>query len=178
MKTTSVLALGCALAATNALPASIYTSAPHAREPKISALDAQIDKLSVGGLSTPSSFSHTLNTKTAPVNYGNLNMGTGMMPSQITHYGTENQPDHGYISPILVSTTAKEVDYQVAKAEKVKNQINADVDIERLKAGKLQHLYHEQASPTYQVDLETDDPAKWGWGGGWGWGRRRWGWGG
>ncbi|KAG0030201.1 hypothetical protein BGZ81_002969, partial [Podila clonocystis] len=118
MKTTPVLALG-ALAAANALPASIYTSAPHAREPKISALD-------VGGLSTPSTFSHTLNTKTAPVNYGNLNMGTGMMPSQITHYGTENQPDHGYISPVLVSTTAKEVDYQVAKAEKAKNQINAD----------------------------------------------------
>lgn len=177
MKPTSALALGCAIAAANALPASIYTSAPGAQEPKITALDAQVDKLAIGGLSAPSTFSHTLNTKTAPVNYGNLNMGTGMMPSQITHYGTENQPDHGYISPVLVSSTGKEIDYQIAKAEKAKTQLNADIDIEKLKAGKLQHVHHEQASPTYQADLE--EPAKWGWGwgrwgwGGW-WGRRRW----
>ncbi|KAF9430808.1 hypothetical protein BGZ94_003597, partial [Podila epigama] len=104
MKPTSIIALGCSLAAAtvSALPAAtVYSSAPSAQEPKIAALDAKIDRLAVGGLSVPSTFASSLNTKTAPVNYGNLNMGTGMMPSQITHFGTENQPDHGYISPVL-----------------------------------------------------------------------------
>ncbi|KAG0276332.1 hypothetical protein BGZ95_007679, partial [Linnemannia exigua] len=97
-------------------------------------LDAKIDKLHIGGLSTPSAFSATLNTEKAPINYGNLNMGTGLMPSQVVHYGTENQPDHGYIAPHLISTTSKDASFQVAKAEKAKNLVNAE-----LEAGKYEH---------------------------------------
>ncbi|KAG0324519.1 hypothetical protein BGZ99_001714 [Dissophora globulifera] len=143
------IALGTALATTvSAIPLIEYGSKP------FSALDSSpIEKQAIGGLSNPMA---TVNTKTSPTNYGNLNMGTGMMPSQIVHYGTENQPDHGYISPILVSTTAKEAEFQLAKAEKAGPLVNADLDIGKLNLAKSRSV----------ADLEDDeDPAKWmmGW---------------
>ncbi|KAG0054804.1 hypothetical protein BGZ83_010366 [Gryganskiella cystojenkinii] len=149
MHPTTIVALGAALAATSvsASPLVVYGTQPSALTTEGSTLDAKIDKLNLGGFSAPSAFSKTLNTAAAPINYGNLNEGTGMMPSQIVHYGTENQPDHGYVSPILMSTTAKEADFQLAKAEKAQDLVNADVDVGKIGAKDL-----------------GEDASKWGWG--------------
>ncbi|KAF8939193.1 hypothetical protein BGZ58_010449 [Dissophora ornata] len=167
----SFITLTAALATTVlAVPLIEYGS----DEPTYGLESSPIDKQTVGGLSTPSAFTSTLNSKTAPINYGNLNMGTGMMPSQVVHYGIEDHPDHEYISPVLLSTTAKEADFQLAKAEKAGHLINADVDVGKLNLAQLSKY----------ADLQDEqDPAKWGWGmGGWGWrmrgpwGMRGWGW--
>ncbi|KAF9136261.1 hypothetical protein BGW39_003706 [Mortierella sp. 14UC] len=167
------IALGAALAATvSAVPLVAYGENPSALVAPGSKLDANIDKLNLGGLQTPSAYSSTLNTKTAPINYGNLNQGTGMMPSQIVHYGTENQPDHAAISPHLISTTAKEATFQVAKAEKAKNLVNADLDVGR--------LYHHGSTTLIDEDDVNDESkfAPWWYGRRWGyggWGYGRWG---
>ncbi|KAG0197742.1 hypothetical protein BGX28_008737, partial [Mortierella sp. GBA30] len=165
----AILSLTAALATTAiAAPLVEYGSYPSSMVAPGSSVEAQVGKLDIGGLQTPSAFSSTLNTKTAPINYGNLNQGTGMMPSQVVHYGTENQPDRGYISPILISTTAKDATFQVAKAEKAAGGlINADLDV-----GKLQHTKYtdvntvDAATGEYgDDDDENEDPAKWGWSG-------------
>lgn len=179
----SFVAIGAALAATavSAAPLVAYGENPSSLLAPGSKLDAKIDKLQLGGLSTPSAFSSTLNTEKAPINYGNLNMGTGHMPSQVVHYGTENQPDHASISPYLISTTAKDASFQVAKAEKAKNLVNAE-----LEAGQFKH---KGSSTLIDEDHDEDHESKFapwwygrygryhGWGG---WGRpwgRPWGWG-
>ncbi|KAF9115266.1 hypothetical protein BGX27_008387 [Mortierella sp. AM989] len=136
-------------------------------------------KQSIGGLSIPSTFAPSLNTKAAPVNYGNLNMGTGMMPSQIVHYGAEDHPDHGQISPTLISTTAKEADYQFAEADKTGRLINAHVDVGGMKYSDF-NKQQDQTIDDIDEDSDEDDLSKWGWGWGWGWrrpwGRRHWRW--
>ncbi|KAF9917671.1 hypothetical protein FBU30_000629 [Linnemannia zychae] len=142
------IAISAALAtAASAVPMVTYGENPSSLVAPGSTLDAKIDKLLIGGLSTPSTFASSLNTEKAPVNYGNFNMGTGLMPSQVVHYGTENQPDHASISPHLISTTAKEVDFQVSKAEKAKNLVNADLDV-----AKLDHTGH-----TALIDENDED---------------------
>ncbi|KAF8945309.1 hypothetical protein BGZ47_002902 [Haplosporangium gracile] len=170
----SFVAIGAALAVTavSAVPLVVYGENPSALLSPDSKLDAKIDKLQLGGLSTPSSFSSTLKTEMAPINYGNLNMGTGHMPSQVVHYGTENQPDHASIAPHLISTTAKEASFQVTKADKAKNLVNAE-----LEAGQFKH----EGSSTL-IDEDDDDESKFApwWYGyygryrGWGGWRGRW----
>ncbi|KAF9145745.1 hypothetical protein BGX30_007057 [Mortierella sp. GBA39] len=178
----SFVAIGAALAATavSAVPLVAYGENPSSLLAPGSKLDAKIDKLQLGGLSTPSAFSSTLNTEKAPINYGNLNMGTGHMPSQIVHYGTENQPDHASISPHLISTTAKDASFQVTKADKAKNLVNAEFDVGQFKHKGSSTLIDEDD------DDDEDDESKfapwwygryggyyrWGpWGRPWGWRR-------
>lgn len=179
------VAISVALAATavSAAPLVAYGENPSSLLAPGSNLNAKIDKLQLGGLSTPSAFSSTLNTEKAPINYGNLNMGTGHMPSQVVHYGSEYQPDHASIAPHLISTTAKEASFQVAKADKAKNLVNAEFE-----AGLVKHK-----GPTTLIDEDHDEGHEskfapwwygryrgWGWGGWgpWGWGPwgRPWGW--
>ncbi|KAF9274656.1 hypothetical protein BGZ68_000465 [Mortierella alpina] len=150
-------------------------------------VDAKIGKIDIGGLETPSAFSSTLNTKTAPINYGNLNQGTGMMPSQVVHYGTENQPDRGYISPVLVSTTAKDAMFQLAKAEKAAGGLlNVETDVGKLEFPRSKYIdvnaedYNDgdDDDDDNDDDDEDDDPSKWRrrhWGHHWGRWRRPWG---
>ncbi|KAF9345338.1 hypothetical protein BGX26_003260 [Mortierella sp. AD094] len=167
----SILALSAFLVAVSASPLIEYSSKAD------SSLDSSpTGKQKIGGLSSPTTFASSLNTKTAPVNYGNLNMGTGMMPSQIVHYGTEDHPDHAQIAPTLISTTAKEVDFQVAKADKAGRLVNADVDVGKLNyAGFNKHM---DLTNDGETNEDEDDLSKWGWGWGWGhsWGHP-WGWG-
>ncbi|KAF9900926.1 hypothetical protein EC991_006733 [Linnemannia zychae] len=165
------IALGATLVATvSAIPTVTYGEIPSALVAPGPKLDAKIDKFNLGGLQTPSAFSTTLNTEKAPINYGNLNMGTGMMPSQIVHYGTENQPDHAAISPHLITTTAKEATFQVTKAEKAKNLVNADLD-----ADKFEH--HGSATLIDEDDVDDESKfAPWWYGRYRGWGYYgRWG---
>ncbi|KAF9198525.1 hypothetical protein BGZ49_000638, partial [Haplosporangium sp. Z 27] len=162
----SILALCAVIAVASASPLIDYSS--KADNPSESSPSS---KQSIGGLSSPSSFASSLNTKEAPINYGNLNMGTGMMPSQIVHYGTEDHPDHAEISPTLVSTTAKEVDFQVAKADKAGHLVNADVDVGKLNAAGFNKRLGLTNDGTF--DDDEDDISKWGWG--WGWGHHSWG---
>lgn len=178
------VAIGTTLAVTavSAVPLVAYGESPSALISPGSKLDAKIDKITLGGLSTPSAFSSTLNTEKAPINYGNLNMGTGHMPSQVVHYGTENQPDHASISPHLISTTAKEATFQVAKADKAKNLLNAE-----LEAGQVKHEGSTTLIDEDDEDENEDDESKFApwwyghrWGGHWGrpwgghWGRPWW----
>ncbi|KAG0366293.1 hypothetical protein BC939DRAFT_472350 [Gamsiella multidivaricata] len=146
------IALGAALAAT----ASAAPLVDLGSSPKIELEKSPIDKQMIGGLSTPSVFSSTLNTKTAPINYGNLNQGTGMMPSQVVHYGVENQPDHGYVSPVLVSSTGKELVYQTSKAEKAKDLRNVDADVGTL------NLKGSTRYVDMDVDMDAEEHEKWG----------------
>lgn len=166
----SLLALSAALAATvSAVPLVEFQT-----KPVTNFETGPIAKPMIGGLSLPTAYTTSLQTKAAPVNYGNLNLGTGMMPSQIVHYGTENQPDRSYISPKLVSTTGQDVDFQIAKAEHARKLVNLAADV-----GKLDYQQFSKYIDLLNEDFDEDfdeDPAKWGWGG---WGRR-WGhgWGG
>ncbi|KAF9432616.1 hypothetical protein BGZ76_010558 [Entomortierella beljakovae] len=172
----SSLALGAVLVVVSASPLIDYSSksdpladAPHGSKPAI------------GGLSVPSTFASSLNTQSAPVNYGNLNMGTGMMPTQVVHYGTENHPDHGQISPTLISTTAKEASFQLAKADKAGHLINADVDVGKLNyAGQAKHLDFTKGDLGDMDDDDDNDDdgdsSKWGWGRGDRWNRGGWRW--
>ncbi|KAF9087401.1 hypothetical protein BGX23_008156 [Mortierella sp. AD031] len=174
-------AISAALAtAVSAVPLVAYGANPSALVAPGGKLDAELDKVNIGGFQTPGAVSSVLNTKTAPINYGNLNLGTGLMPSQVVHYGTENQPDHGHISPHLISTTAKEAMFQVAKAEKAKGHlVNADFE-----TGKVDHK-----GPFSLIDEDEDSKfapwwygrygrygRPWGpWGRPWGpWGRPPW----
>ncbi|KAG0260291.1 hypothetical protein BG011_001992 [Mortierella polycephala] len=168
-----ILALSAALAATAyAIPLATNEENPSALFGPESKLDAKINKLQLGGLNFPSAYSQSLASKEAPKNYGNLNQGTGMMPSQVVHYGTENQPDHGYISPTLISTTAKDAMFQVAKAEQARELLNADVDVGKLDyLGKSKFTENELYGDYDYEDEDEDEAAKWGWG--WGWGYRR-----
>ncbi|KAG9325878.1 hypothetical protein KVV02_006872 [Mortierella alpina] len=183
-----IFSICAALAATAyAAPLVEFGDNPSALAAPGSRIDAKIGKVDIGGLETPAAYSHTLNTKTAPINYGNLNQGTGMMPSQVVHYGTENQPDRGYISPVLVSTTAKDVSFQLAKAEKAGGGLlNLETDV-----GKLQFprsKYTDVNAEDYDDDDDDDDGiedvddendlSKWRrgyWGHHWGRWRRPWG---
>jgi hypothetical protein len=180
MKSFVAIAAALAVTAVSAVPLVAYGENPSALITPGSKLDLNIDKLALGGLSTPSAFSSTLNTEKAPINYGNLNMGTGHMPSQVVHYGTENQPDHASVSPHLISTTAKEASFQLAKADKAKNLVNAE-----LEAG--QYTHKGSAALIDENDENEGDESKfapwwygryWGrhWGGPWGgpWGRPWW----
>ncbi|KAI1313387.1 hypothetical protein EDD11_002697 [Mortierella claussenii] len=125
----SILSLSALFAVAAAVPLVEYDT-----QPIYSLQSSPIGKQDVGAFDLPSAFASTLNTGAGPVNYGNVNKGTGLMPTQVVHYGTENQPDHGFISPALISTTAKEVDFQVSKAQKVKDSlVNADLDVGKLK---------------------------------------------
>ncbi|KAF9566621.1 hypothetical protein EC968_003713 [Mortierella alpina] len=169
----------CAALATTAYAAPLveFGDNPSALVAPGAKLDAKIGKVDIGGLETPSAFSSTLNTKTAPINYGNLNQGTGMMPSQVVHYGTENQPDRGYISPVLVSTTAKDAMFQLAKAEKAGGGLfNLETDVGKLEfpRGKYADV---NAEDYYHGDDDDDDddPAKWRRRRHWGRWRRPWG---
>ncbi|KAF9585792.1 hypothetical protein BGW38_000730 [Lunasporangiospora selenospora] len=131
MKTSTILTLGSALAVTYAVPTAIYAKDP--------VMEAKMNRLALGGFSTPSILSSSLHTSAAPINYGNLNLGTGMMPTQVVHYGTEYQPSQGYISPKLISTTGKDISFNLAKAERVRNLINADVDVGQLDINNFIH---------------------------------------
>ncbi|KAF9365177.1 hypothetical protein BGX34_011071 [Mortierella sp. NVP85] len=153
MKT--LLAFGIALAGTVSAAPLIEVGT----KPEFTFEHSPIHRPMLGGLSTPAVVSHTLQTKTAPVNYGNLNFGTGMMPSQIVHYGSEYYPDRGYIAPKLISTTGKDVDLQFAHADRARNLLNLESQI-----GKLDY---EDLSKF--IDLESqefdEDSSKWGMGG-------------
>ncbi|KAF9994520.1 hypothetical protein BGZ80_000721 [Entomortierella chlamydospora] len=166
----SILALSAVLVAASASPLIEYSTEADKMLPS-----SPTGKQTIDGLSTPSAFASSLNTKSAPINYGNVNLGTGMMPSQIVHYGTEEHPDHAQIAPTLISSTAKEADFQVAKAERAGRLVNADVDI-----GKLNYagpgLHKHMLTREEPFDEDEDKLSKWGWG--WGWGYRGWGWGG
>ncbi|KAF9189643.1 hypothetical protein BGZ51_001375 [Haplosporangium sp. Z 767] len=170
-----ILAFSVALAATvSAVPLAANEENPSALFGPETKLDAKIDKLQLGGLNFPSAYSQSLASKEAPKNYGNLNQGTGMMPSQVVHYGTENQPSRGYISPILISTTAKDAMFQVAKAEKARELLNADVEVGKLDyLGKSKIVEDGEYEDYDYEDEDEDEAAKWGWGWGWGWRYRR-----
>ncbi|KAF9953686.1 hypothetical protein BGZ72_005231 [Mortierella alpina] len=192
----------CAALATTAYAAPLveFGDNPSALVAPGAKVDAKIGKLDIGGLETPAAYSQTLHTKTAPINYGNLNQGTGMMPSQVVHYGTENQPDRGYISPVLVSTTAKDAMFQLAKAEKAAGGLlNVEADVGKLefprsKYGDINaedyndgddddhdddgHDGADDDDDNDDDDDEDDDPSKWRrrhWGRHWGRWRRPWG---
>ncbi|KAF9162326.1 hypothetical protein DFQ26_003659 [Actinomortierella ambigua] len=167
-----------------------------------------IDKLDLGGLQVPSSLTASMNTKAAPENFGNLNLGSGMMPSQIVHYGTESSPHHsGYIQPTLVHATGGHTaDVQQQQPEHA--LVNANLDrfaFDRtmlLKAGHSPEairtllkygrpfayphkaFYRRDADDELSDDDDAADHEKWwrgGGGGGWGgggWGGGRGGWGG
>jgi hypothetical protein len=142
----SILALTAVLVTASATPLVEVAS-----KPEIKLQSSPTEKQMIGGLSVPAAFTSTYDTKKGPVNYGNLNMGTGLMPSQNVHYGHEDHPSHGNIAPILQSTTAKEVDIQVAEAEQAKNLINADID-----AGNLSHAHLSK-----YVDHDNEEALKW-----------------
>ncbi|KAF9090130.1 hypothetical protein BGX29_011637, partial [Mortierella sp. GBA35] len=70
-------AISAALAtAVSAVPLVAYGANPSALVAPGGKLDAKLDKVQIGGFSTPGTVSSTLNTKTASINYGNLNLGT------------------------------------------------------------------------------------------------------
>ncbi|KAF9924735.1 hypothetical protein BGZ65_008182, partial [Modicella reniformis] len=126
------LAFGAVIAVASAAPLVEIQTKPE-KTFEIKPFDTTpLHKQMLGGLSVPSSFASVLHSHTAPINYGNLNMGTGMMPSQVVHYGTENYPDRGFVGPKLISTTAKEVDFQIAQAEHARNLLNLDADIAKI----------------------------------------------
>ncbi|KAI1313369.1 hypothetical protein EDD11_002679 [Mortierella claussenii] len=184
MKSTLALATVLAAVAT-ALPIVELET-----KPVVSLQDYPNGKQQIGGLSAPSGQASTLNTKVGPINYGNLNLGTGMMPSQVVHYGTENQPDRAFVAPKVLVTTAKDANLQISKAEKVKGSlINANVDIGKAKLPADSMEFSKYATELSDCEDEDDDsddhngnaededdvdPAKWR---PWGWRGRHWRWG-
>ncbi|KAF9914612.1 hypothetical protein BX616_007923 [Lobosporangium transversale] len=117
-----------------------------------------IGRQQIGGLSLPSAWASTINTGAGPINFGNVNKGTGLQPSQIVHYGTENQPHQGYIAPKVIETTAKEAMFQVTKAEKADDLINVNMDV-----GKLAWTgrYSKHAATNDEDEDDEDENSKW-----------------
>ncbi|KAF9975685.1 hypothetical protein BGZ73_000588 [Actinomortierella ambigua] len=161
-----------------------------------------IDKLDLGGLQIPSSLTAAMNTQAAPENYGNLNLGSGMMPSQIVHYGTESNPEHsGYIQPTLLHATGgHSVDVQHQQPEHALFNANLDrLSFDRSLLQKawspetlralLEHSqgfvypsrHQRRADEEWFDNEEATAHEKWQRGGGWGgggWGGGGWGGGG
>ncbi|KAG0233729.1 hypothetical protein BGW41_001399 [Actinomortierella wolfii] len=140
MKT--ILILTCVAAAAMAAPVHETNLTPGG-DIKVLADKKTVDigKLDLGGLQIPSSLTAAMNTKTAPENYGNMNLGSGMMPSQIVHYGTELGQEHsGYVQPTFVHATGgHSVDLQHQQPEHA--LINANLDRLSLDRSLIQKAY-------------------------------------
>ncbi|KAF9914611.1 hypothetical protein BX616_007922 [Lobosporangium transversale] len=144
-------------------------------KPMVELRHSPIEKQQIGGLSSPSALASTLNTASGPINYGNLNLGTGMQPSQVVHYGIENQPSHGFIAPMVATTTAKEAMFQLAHVDKAEGPVvNADLEVGKLilkgDVSKYAGASSESFNDNDTNDDENVDVAEWG---RYGWGHRQ-----